>query len=33
MGKEGFKKGLIKTVELFSNPENVKKYKADIYNL
>jgi len=32
-GKEGFKKGLIKTVEWFSNPENVKKYKADTYNL
>ena len=27
------KSGLTKTVEWFTNPENLKRYKADIYNL
>ena len=31
--KEGFRNGLKKTVEWFSNPENLAKYKTDIYNL
>lgn len=32
-GKEGFKRGLIETVEWFANSENLKNYKADIYNV
>ena len=32
-GKEGFKRGLAKTVEWFGNPENLKKYKSHIYNI
>ena len=31
-GKEGLEKGLIKTVEWFSNEENLKKYKSEIFN-
>ncbi|MBW2610410.1 MAG: SDR family oxidoreductase [Deltaproteobacteria bacterium] len=31
-GKEGLKRGLIETVEWFTNPENLKNYKADLYN-
>lgn len=31
--KEGFKKGIIKTAEWFNNPQNLRSYKADIYNL
>ncbi len=31
--KEGFKRGLAKTVEWFSNPENLKRYKASSYNI
>ncbi|MDP1604373.1 MAG: NAD-dependent 4,6-dehydratase LegB [Legionella sp.] len=30
---EGFRRGLIKTVEWFSNPSHLSLYKADIYNL
>jgi len=29
---EGFKEGLLHTIEWFKNPENLKKYKIDIYN-
>ena len=32
-GKDGFKRGLAETVEWFINPENLKRYKADIYNV
>ena len=32
-GKDGFKRGLTETVEWFTNPENLKKYKADMYNV
>ncbi len=32
-GVEGFKKGLIKTIEWFKNPDNLKLYKWDIYNV
>lgn len=32
-GSDGFIKGLKETVEWFINPENIKKYKADIYNI
>jgi dTDP-glucose 4,6-dehydratase len=30
---EGFKRGLAETVAWFSQPENLRGYKADIYNL
>jgi dTDP-glucose 4,6-dehydratase len=33
VGKEGFKRGLVETVEWFTNPENLIKYKANLYNL
>jgi dTDP-glucose 4,6-dehydratase len=33
VGIEGFKLGLGATVNWFSNPDNLKKYKSDIYNL
>jgi len=32
-GLEGFKRGLTETVAWFTKPENVRGYKADIYNL
>ncbi len=32
-GKEGFKRGLAETVGWFTDPENLLKYKANIYNL
>lgn len=32
-GLDGFKRGLSETVEWFSQARNVRKYKADIYNL
>ena len=32
-GLEGFKKGLAETIEWFINPQNLAKYKSDIYNL
>ena len=32
-GKQGFKRGLAETVEWFTDPENLIKYKANIYNL
>lgn len=32
-GCEGFKRGLCETVDWFTKPENLKRYKADIYNL
>ena len=32
-GRDGFKRGLIETVEWFANPENLKNYKADVYNI
>ena len=32
-GREGFKRGLSETVEWFSGPENIARYKAEIYNL
>ena len=31
--RQGFRKGLEKTAEWFTNPDNLKQYKADIYNL
>jgi dTDP-glucose 4,6-dehydratase len=31
-GREGFKRGLAKTAEWFMSPENLAKYKSDIYN-
>ena len=32
-GRDGFVRGLRETVEWFSNPENIRAYKADIYNV
>ena len=32
-GKDGFRRGLSETVEWFANPENLKKYKATLYNI
>lgn len=32
-GIDGFRRGLKKTVEWFSNPDNCKLYKSDIYNI
>jgi len=32
-GREGFKRGLAETVAWFTNPENLRNYKADIYNV
>ncbi|ASS73945.1 NAD-dependent dehydratase [Tumebacillus algifaecis] len=32
-GSDGFKRGLLETVEWFTNPEHLKGYKANIYNL
>jgi NAD dependent epimerase/dehydratase len=32
-GREGLKRGLAKTAEWFTNIENLKKYKADVYNI
>lgn len=32
-GREGFKRGLEETVVWFTNPENLRNYKADIYNV
>lgn len=32
-GKEGFKRGVSETAEWFRDPENIKSYKTDIYNI
>jgi len=32
-GIVGFKKGLEKTIEWFNNPDNIRLYKSDIYNI
>jgi dTDP-glucose 4,6-dehydratase len=32
-GVDGFKKGLAKTIEWFSEPAHLSSYKTDIYNL
>jgi NAD dependent epimerase/dehydratase len=32
-GREGFKRGLEKTVEWFADPRNLKQYKANVYNI
>ena len=32
-GREGFKRGLIETAQWFADPDNLKKYKADMYNI
>ena len=31
--EDGFKKGLIKTIDWFTKEENLKYYKSDLYNL
>jgi dTDP-glucose 4,6-dehydratase len=33
IGLEGFKAGLKQTIDWFSNPTNLARYKADRYNL
>ncbi len=30
---EGFRRGIKKTIEWFSNPENIRGYKSDLYNI
>jgi dTDP-glucose 4,6-dehydratase len=32
-GHEGFKRGLIETIDWFTKPDNLRAYKSDIYNL
>jgi len=32
-GKKGLKKGLIETIEWFSKPENIDRYKTNLYNI
>jgi NAD dependent epimerase/dehydratase len=32
-GREGFRRGLVKTIEWFSEPSNLARYKSDIYNV
>jgi NAD dependent epimerase/dehydratase len=32
-GREGFKRGIKETVEWFTNKENLRQYKADVYNI
>lgn len=32
-GRDGFKRGLAETAEWFCHPENLREYKADIYNI
>lgn len=32
-GRQGFKRGLAETVEWFAQPDNLRAYKADIYNV
>lgn len=32
-GREGFKRGLAETAAWFTDPDNLKRYKADIYNI
>lgn len=32
-GRDGFRRGLIETVEWFTNPENLKIYKTNVYNI
>ena len=32
-GIQGLENGLRKTIEWFSNPKNLSKYKTDIYNI
>ena len=32
-GKEGLRRGLEETIEWFSNPENLRRYKTGMYNI
>ena len=32
-GKKGLEDGLLKTIDWFSDPDNLIKYKTDIYNI
>ena len=31
--REGFKRGLVETIEWFAQNDNLRSYKADIYNI
>jgi dTDP-glucose 4,6-dehydratase len=33
VGREGFKRGLVETIDWFTQPDNLSSYKSDIYNL
>jgi dTDP-glucose 4,6-dehydratase len=32
-GEDGFRRGLARTVEWFTRPENLRTYKSDLYNI
>jgi len=32
-GRDGFKRGLIETIDWFTQPDNLRAYKSDVYNL
>ena len=32
-GREGFKRGLTETIDWFTQPDNLRSYKSDIYNV
>ena len=32
-GREGFKRGLVETIDWFTQPDNLRSYKSDIYNV
>ena len=32
-GREGFKSGIVKTVDWFTQPENLARYKSNLYNM
>jgi nucleoside-diphosphate-sugar epimerase len=32
-GEDGFRRGLTRTVEWFTRPENLRTYKSDLYNI
>jgi nucleoside-diphosphate-sugar epimerase len=32
-GLDGFKRGMIKTIDWFTKPDNLRRYKSDVYNI
>jgi dTDP-glucose 4,6-dehydratase len=32
-GREGFKRGLVETIDWFTQSDNLRSYKSDIYNV